>query len=306
MMQEPVLILGDCVERMAEMADACVDLTVTSPPYDNLRTYNNSLNDWTAEKWQAVIRELYRVTKPGGVVVWIVGDATINGSETGSSFRQALYAMDCGFRLHDTMAWHKPDYMPLTHRRYEQAFEFMFIWSKGAPSTFNGIKDKPNVGSGRAVTGTWRDADGRTIKKSGANRKTVAKYGLRSNVWIIGTAKGVKDNSHPATFPEELVRDHILSWSNKYDLVFDPFMGSGTTGIVAIQLGRRFMGVERDPDYMQSAKARVSDAEWADTPEQAAEKRRGLEYMKSILHRWHPGEMDVVEICDGKIVGDKD
>jgi DNA modification methylase len=259
-LSKPILLLGDCVERMTEMKDACVDLTVTSPPYDNLRTYNGSLNDWTAEKWQAVIAQLYRITKPGGVVVWVVGDATINGSETGTSFRQALFAIDCGFRLHDTMAWQKPDYKPLTHKRYEQAFEFMFVWAKGAPSVFNGIKDKPNVGAGRSVTGTWRDVDGSTKRMSGANTKIIAEYGLRCNVWPVATAKGTRDNDHPAPFPEALARDHILSWSNEGDTVFDPFTGSGTTGKMAVQLARQFIGIEREPQYFTIAQRRIADA----------------------------------------------
>src|SRR5690554_5708832 len=141
------LYLGDCLEVMRDMSDGSVDLTVTSPPYDNLRTYNGSLNDWTPEKWQAIIRELFRVTKQGGVVVWVVGDATINGSETGTSFRQALYAMECGFRLHDTMIYTKSSYMPLTHNRYEQAFEYMFAWAKGKPKAFNPLM-VPSVTAG--------------------------------------------------------------------------------------------------------------------------------------------------------------
>jgi DNA modification methylase len=259
-MIEPVLLLGDCVERMAEMADACVDLTVTSPPYDNLRTYNGSLNDWTAEKWQAVIRQLYRITKPGGVVVWVVGDATVNGSETGTSFRQALYAMDCGFRLHDTMIYHKEG-PPLTHNRYEQRFEFMFVWSKGKPATFVGLRE-PSEHAGKVRTGSMRqDGDGLSHRNAGG---VVADTKLKGNVWKIGCQNGgTRDrvaNLHPAIFPEALARDHILSWSNEGDTVFDPFTGSGTTGKMALQLGRRFVGIEREPKYYEIAQRRIADA----------------------------------------------
>lgn len=248
---------GDCLDLMKNIPDGSVDLTVTSPPYDNLRTYNGSLNDWTPEKWQAIIAELYRITNDGGVVVWVVGDATVKGSETGTSFRQALWAMECGFRLHDTMAWLKPDYKPLTHRRYEQQWEFMFVWSRGAPRVFNGIKDKRNVGAGRAVTGTWRDVDGTTKTISGVGSKVVAPFGLRGNVWQIATAKGARDDTHPAPFPEALARDHIQSWSNEGDVVFDPFLGSGTTGVAALNTGRRFIGIERDDEYYRIATERV-------------------------------------------------
>ena len=96
-------IHGDCLEIMPTLADKSVDLTVTSPPYDNLRTYNgNSQFDF-----EGIAKELFRVTKDGGVVVWVVGDANINGSETGTSFRQALYFKEIGFNLHDTMIYQK-------------------------------------------------------------------------------------------------------------------------------------------------------------------------------------------------------
>ena len=132
-------MLGDCLDRMKEIANNSIDLTVTSPPYDNLRTYKDSL-EWNEDVWKAVLKELYRITKDGGVVVWVVGDATVKGSETGTSFKQALWAMECGFRLHDTMIYRKTNYIPLTHNRYEQAFEYMFVFSKGKPSSFNGIR----------------------------------------------------------------------------------------------------------------------------------------------------------------------
>lgn len=100
------ITLGDCVELMKEIPDDFIDLTVTSPPYDNLRDYNNEMT-WNFEKFKEVAKELFRITKPGGVVVWVVGDATIKGSETGTSFRQALFFKDCGFNLHDTMIYKK-------------------------------------------------------------------------------------------------------------------------------------------------------------------------------------------------------
>jgi site-specific DNA-methyltransferase (adenine-specific) len=256
--------LGDCLDILPTFRAGTVDLTVTSPPYDNLRTYNGTLNDWTAAKWQGVIRELFRVTKDGGVAVWVVGDATVNGSETGTSFRQALYAMECGFRLHDTMIWNKTVVQPLTHNRYEQAFEYNFVWAKGAPATFSAIADKPNVGAGRAISGTWRDTDGTTKPRHGAGIKVVAEYGRRGNVWDIAPAmSGGQRNGHPAPFPEALARDHILSWSNPGDVVLDPFLGSGTTAKMALMTGRRFIGIERDPAYLAIAERRIAEAKVA-------------------------------------------
>lgn len=250
------LMLGDCLERMAEIPEGSVDLTVTSPPYDNLRTYNGTLNDWTPDKWQVIICELFRVTKQGGVVVWVVGDATIKGSETGTSFRQALWAMECGFRLHDTMIWNKGGFSAVGSLsvRYGPVFEYMFVLSKGAPNTFNPIKDRPNKHSGKSVFGTIRQADGST--KPMSKTMTIKEYGQRFNVWEMGPQR--QNGGHPAPFPEALARDHILSWSNEGDTVFDPFLGSGTTGKMALLEGRKFIGIERDETYFQIATDRIA------------------------------------------------
>jgi len=251
------LYLGDCMEVMAGLSDGAVDLTVTSPPYDNLRTYNGTLNDWTPEKWQAIIRELFRVTKQGGVVVWVVGDATIKGSETGTSFRQALYAMECGFRLHDTMIYQKPHCAFPDTKRYYQQFEYMFVLSKGAPFSFNPICDRENKSAGRVVSGTSRNKDGSTSPKSGLGNE-IKPIGVRFNVWL--SFDGARHSLHPAAFPESLARDHILSWSNPGDTVFDPFLGSGTTGKMALLEGRRFIGIEREPEYFDIACRRIDAA----------------------------------------------
>ena len=263
------LYLGDCLEVMAGLPDASVDLTVTSPPYDNLRTYNGTLNDWTPEKWQAIIRELFRVTKQGGVVVWIVGDATINGSETGTSFRQALYAMDCGFRLHDTMIYQKANPVPNeVGFRYQAAFEYMFVLSKGKPKTFNGLRENKSKKSFTSKnTTTYRNKDGTTKKlnkkaqerlKKSLNDKTK----LMSNIWKISAGFGVSTVdkvafNHPAIFPEKLAANHIVSWSNENDLVYDPFMGSGTTAKMAHIYKRNWIGSDLSKEYVDIANKRL-------------------------------------------------
>lgn len=252
------LMLGDCVDRLRELGTGSVDLTVTSPPYDNLRTYNNSLNDWTPEKWQAVIAELYRVTKQGGVVVWVVADATISGSETGTSFRQALHAMECGFRLHDTMIYMKDGGGGArgSIHAYWQSFEYMFVWAKGRPKAINLIADKPNTNAGR-IRKAFKDRrkDG-TVSVRERNH-VYPDFSRRTNVWSL---TGGRDNAamgHPAPFPEALAQDHILSWSNEGDTVLDPFLGSGTTGKAAVLNGRKFIGIERDPQYFAIAEKRI-------------------------------------------------
>ena len=255
------LMQGDCLERMGEVPDGSVDLTVTSPPYDNLRTYNGNNDQWGEHVWRDVIASLYRVTIDGGVVVWVVGDATIKGSETGTSFKQALHAMECGFRLHDTMIWRKPNFTNPASTRYHQVFEYMFVWSKGAPKAFNKILDRKNKYAGQSTYGTnsVTQADGsKKIQPS----KVISEYGMRHNVWDVittGQTGESKKFSHPAMFPLSLAQDHIISWSNEGDTVLDPFLGSGTTGVAAKNLNRSFIGIELDETYFNIAKERIYD-----------------------------------------------
>jgi site-specific DNA-methyltransferase (adenine-specific) len=249
------LKLGDCLEVMKSLPEASIDLTVTSPPYDNLRTYNGYSFDF-----EGIAKELYRVTKDGGVVVWVVADATINGSETGTSFKQALHFKDIGFNLHDTMIWKKPNFANPSSNRYHQTFEYMFVLSKGKPKTFNSIKDRKNIYAGNLGSvgeNTSTQVDG---TKKIRERKVIAEYGQRHNVWEMNTSGQEsmgKVIEHPATFPEKLAKDHILSWSNEGDTVLDCFLGSGTTGKVAKQLGRQFIGIEISPNYLEIAKKRI-------------------------------------------------
>ena len=197
-------MLGDCLERMKEIPDGSVDLTVTSPPYDNLRTYNNTL-DWGEHVWKPVLRELFRVTKQGGVVVWIVNDATIKGSETGTSFRQALYAKEIGFNLHDTMIWNKGNFTAVGALKtsYCPVFEYMFIFSKKKPKTFNPIKDRKNKRFGDKYHQTVRQADGTTKDGHGKGKKRIAEYGQRHNIWLNYPEQSNTKRCHPAQYPKK-------------------------------------------------------------------------------------------------------
>lgn len=253
------LINDDCLKTLLKFPDDSFDLTVTSPPYDNLRTYNGNNENWSEKVWKDVISELYRVTKNGGVVVWVVADATIKGSETGSSFRQALWAMDCGFLLHDTMIYLKTNFSMPSSNRYHQIFEYMFVWSKGKPKTFNGIKDRKNIYAGQSCYGknSVTNPDG---TKTEMPKKIISDYGMRFNAWNFsntGQTGESKKHNHPAMFPEKLSHDHIISWSNEGDKVLDPFMGSGTTGVASVKLKREFTGIEIDPKYFEIAKKRI-------------------------------------------------
>jgi DNA modification methylase len=243
---------------MGRMLDNSIDLTVTSPPYDNLRKYKGYSFDF-----KTIARELFRVTKTGGVVVWVVGDATIKGSESGTSFKQALFFKDIGFNLHDTMIYQKINYVPLTHKRYEQSFEYMFVFSKGKLKTFNPImapckhpgklekygKDRRrNHGPEHAM----RLYDSTTYKPT-------KKYKIAPNIfpYTVGREK----TGHPAPFPEQLAKDHILTWSDPENVVYDPFTGSGTVAACCVQLNRKYIGSEISKEYVSLARNRVLNEE---------------------------------------------
>ena len=253
-----MLMHGDCLERMNEIEPGSVDLTVTSPPYDNLRTYNGTNDSWNESVWQDVIVNLYDKTKIGGVVVWVVADATVNGSETGTSFRQALWAMECGFNLHDTMIYEKAQAFGGSKYAYYTSFEYMFVLSKGRPTVFNPIEDRKNV-RGNVTESTAKAG----MRKNGSvpdrHEKTASEFGKRKNIWRYGVGGG--NTGHPAVFPIVLAQDHIISWSNPGDTILDPFMGSGTTGVACANTGRRFIGIEMDPDYFKIAQDRICAAE---------------------------------------------
>lgn len=263
-MELDVIYNQDCLEGLKVLPDACIDLTVTSPPYDNLRNYNGF--EWDFER---VAQELFRITKVGGVVVWVIGDATIKGSETGSSFKQALFFMECGFNLHDTMIYQK-DACPFPEtNRYYPSFEYMFVLSRGKPKTANLISDKPNRRFGEKITGTGRNPDG-TLKQHSAVKnnikRAVKEFGVRTNVWLysVGKWKVTKDEyayQHPAMFPEQLAQDHILTWSNPGDVVLDPFLGSGTTAKMAVLNDRHYIGFELSSEYFDIACRRLDEVE---------------------------------------------
>ena len=252
-MELDTIILGDNCEVMRQMPSESIDLVVTSPPYDDLRTYGG--HSWDFE---GVAQQLWRLIKPGGVVVWVVNDATVDGSETGTSFRQALRFMEIGFSIHDTMIWDKGGFSAVgsTSVRYGPVFEYMFVLSKGKASSFNPIKDRKNscVGSDPRSSAV-REVNG-DLRPQRSLGSVIGEYGIRFNIWRVNPVCNV-NNGHPAMFPESLARDHILSWSNEGDIVLDPFSGSGTTAKMAKHNGRRWIGIEVNPEYVEIAKKRL-------------------------------------------------
>lgn len=253
------LYLGNCLEVLPTFKQGSIDMVLTSPPYDNLRTYNDS-STWNFEVFQSVARELHRVLKDGGIMVWVVSDSTKNYGKSLTSFKQAIYFNDIGFKVVDVMIWRKPGFTDVASikYRYPNVFEYMFVLAKGKPSTFNPIKDRKNIHGGSALNGTRRQVNG-TTKDLWSAGKVLDEYGIRFNVWDMSHAnKGKEKTGHPAQFPEELATGHILSWSNENDTVLDPFMGSGTTGVVCKQFNRNFIGIEIDASYFNMAENRIN------------------------------------------------
>lgn len=249
----------NCIEGMKNLEDESIDLIVTSPPYDNLRNYGGEC-PWTFEVFQAVAQQIFRILKFGGVCVWNVSDAVVNGSETGTSFRQALYFKELGLNIHDTMIWKKDTMSFPDSTRYGQNFEYMFVFSKGKPKTVHKIKDRKNKWTGTVLHGTSRGQDGKTFRKGNDKKSSVGEFGERFNIWEISTEKQNK-TGHPAVFPIQIPMDHILTWTEEGDVVLDPFLGSGTTAIACVKTKRHYIGFEISANYFDIACERLDEEE---------------------------------------------
>ena len=253
------IINGNCVEVMKNFDENSIDLTLTSPPYDNLRTYKGF-----TFPFEDIAKELYRITKVGGIVVWVVNDATIEGSETGTSFKQALKFMEVGFNLHDTMIFQKTNPIPQIYRkRYNGIFEYMFVFSKGTVKTHNPIKIDC-LHAGLELNGTTYKSFSKGEQKREKMAQPVESQKIKGNIWEYVVGKKAEDQEakgHPAPFPCALARDHINSWTNEGDIVFDPMNGSGTTCISALKLGRDYIGVDISEEYCEIARNRIQNYE---------------------------------------------
>jgi len=252
----------NCIDTMKRMPDNFIDLVVTSPPYDNLRIYETEC-EWNFDIFKQIANKLHSIIKDGGIMVWIVGDGVIGGTETGTSFKQALYFKDVGFNLHDTMIYQKNTFSFPSRNRYHQIFEYMFILTKGTPKTFNPIKDRKNKYAGRTSgwgKNTIRQQNG-SLKEI-TNKLIINEYDMRPNIWRYVISYGfigdIIANEHPAIFSEKLAEDHIKSWSNEKDLVYDPFMGSGTVAKMCILSNRNYIGSEISNVYCKLAEKRIA------------------------------------------------
>lgn len=245
----------NCINILKNRESNSIDMILTSPPYDDLRKYKNEVQ-WSFDIFKNIAKELVRVLKDEGVLVWVVSDKTKNGSETGTSFNQALYFKEKGLSLYDTMIWRKPNPSVPTEGRYYNAFEYMFVFCKGKkPKSLNLICDKKNSGFGKTYKSDTRMNPEQ--RQQHGKVKQIAEFSRRHNVWDIPI--GTNKTKHPAVFPLQLAKDHIISWSNEGDIVLDPFMGSGTTGVACKELNRNFIGIEIVPEYYMISKNQITN-----------------------------------------------
>lgn len=254
------VINADSIEVLKLIPSNSIDLVITSPPYDDLRDYSGSLI-WDINVFKKIARGLKRVLKPGGVIVWVVGDKTKNGNKTLTSFKQCIFFQEIGLKIYDVIIYQKSGAGPPHPNRYFNSFEYMFVISKGKPSTINILKDKPNKWAGHSTFGniTRREKDGSLTKKG---VKIINEFGARTNIWKYDNGKGfsTKDKiayKHPAIFPEKLVEDHIKSWSNENDIVLDIFGGSGTTAKISSKLNRNWIYIDKLKEYCEIAEIRL-------------------------------------------------
>ncbi len=242
----------DCVIGMQKIPEKSIDLVVTSPPYDNLRDYNGYRFEF-----EKIAEQIFRIMKIGGIVVWVVGDKVKNGNRSLTSFRQAIYFQEIGFNVHDVMIYEKRNTPFMRSNAYTNCYEFMFVFSKGSPNTFNPLKTK-TVRQGKEKLVANKKTDGINNKVWGElnPEKTL------TNIWDYAVGLGGSTNDkiafqHTAIFPEKLAKDHIYSWTNKGDIVLDPMCGSGTTCKMAKLLKRNFIGFDISQDYVEIAKERL-------------------------------------------------
>lgn len=247
------IVNQDSLFFMKTLPDEHIDMVITSPPYDDIRNYNGY-----SFPFEDMAKELFRVLKQGGVIIWVVADATRSGSETGTSFKQALFFESIGARIHDTMIYAKNNPMPTGGKRYQQSFEYMFCFSKGTPKTFNPIMVKSKYKGTASMNNRGEDG---TIDYTEVERTEFHKV---SNIFYYSIGGGIttKDKmafEHPAIFPEKLADDQINTWSNENDLIYDPFLGSGTTAKMAMLSKRHFIGSEIAPEYIDISRRRLEE-----------------------------------------------
>lgn len=250
------LLTGDACEILPTIRESSVDLTVFSPPYDGLRDYKGKPSFDMA----VLGREILRVTKEGGVCCMVIQDATKNGAKSLTSFRTACLFADLGWRLFECCIYSRagvPGAWWTKRFRVDHEYIFIFTRGDGLPRRFD--KTSLMVESkyaGITAGGTKRTTKGDFV----AIKKTViSPLKCRGTIWhyaASNTERNKTKSEHPATYPDSLARDIISCFSKEGDLVLDPMMGSGTTGIASVNMGRRFLGIEISVQYMEIAKRR--------------------------------------------------
>ena len=250
------IVLGDCVEGMRSLPPDLVPCTVASPPYGALRHYHGNHQF----DFEAAAAELWRITRPGGVVCWVVREEVVDGSESGEASEQRLFFRDLGFRLHQTIVMERYGSRARSPGRYGESLEYAFILAKGKPATVRLLRDRRNKTAGKLVTATHRYPDG----SYRVQRYEVDEWGYRKAVWYFAQGMHVATDPvarlHQAPMPEAMAEDLILSYSREGDLIFDPFAGVATTAKMALLNHRNYFGYEINAIYHARGEERLRAA----------------------------------------------
>lgn len=280
------IIDGDVAKNLVNLGDNSINCTITSPPYFGLRKYSDNheseigkepdLKDYISNL-QNIFGTLWHKTRDDGTLFLNLGDSYIDNQLQGVPWRVALALADVGWILRSDIIWKKPNAMPSSIKnRFTVEHEYVFFFSKKKKgySFYQDAVREPhvtfsenskmrggrnhlgkrggtpeagkNAGNSNLHDGRWDQA----FHPLGRNKRTV---------WEIPLGKF--RGAHFAVFPEKLVETCINVATVEGDLVFDPFTGSGTTGLVAIRSGRNFLGCELVPEYAQMARQRILDGQ---------------------------------------------
>ena len=254
------LIVGDCLNIMKKIEENTFDLIVFSPPYDSLRKYN----DYTFDL-KKTGEQIFRVLKDGCLCAMVIQDQTKNFGKSLTSFRTAVDWVDrIGFKLFETVIYRKHGIEGAWwNKRFRVDHEYIHLFLKGEkPRYFN--KDPlriPSKHGGKTMVGSGnRKTDGTTTKTTTIH---VNKMKCRGTVWDYLNAgdKNKLKQQHPAVFPDKIPYDIISCFSPVKGLVLDPFVGSGSTCVMAKKLDRFYTGIDISSKYIEIAKKRLKEVQ---------------------------------------------
>jgi DNA modification methylase len=264
-----LILTGDALTTLKTLPSESVHCCITSPPYWNLRNYKVA-GQLGREKTSAefidnlvsVCREVRRVLRKDGTFFLNLGDTYSNKSLSGIPWRVAFKLQDDGWFLRQDLIWHKPNAMPESVKtRWVRAHEYLFFLTKTESHYFN-------IDSIREPLITKSNV--REKSKEEHNEAVLSPIGKGIREWnhplglsprsVLNISTRPFKGIHFATFPSELVKRCILAGSPEGGVILDPFLGSGTTLAVALELDRVGVGIDLNPEYVEIAKQRIKES----------------------------------------------